>query len=81
MVHSVRSCQGRKTLKAYPLSLDPLEKNYLEKLSGLSVKGEGGTPISAKVFLTVREWTNAERAFLLENKIQGADFAQIHALR
>ena len=35
------------------LPIDPLEKNYLE--SGLSVKGEGYPPLSAKVFLTVRE--------------------------
>ena len=31
--------------------------------------------------VSVGEWTNAQRAFLLENKIQVADFAQIHALR
>ena len=29
--------------------------------------------------MPVREWTNAQRALLLQNKIQGADFAQIHA--
>ena len=30
------------------LPFDPLEKNYLEKFSGLSVKGGGVPPLSAK---------------------------------
>ena len=29
--------------------------------------------------MLVREWANAQRAFLLEKNVQGADFAQIHA--
>ena len=29
--------------------------------------------------MPVREWTNAQRAFLLGKKIQGAYFGQIHA--
>ena len=28
--------------------------------------------------MPVCEWTNAQRAFLLEKKIQGADFGHIH---
>jgi len=29
--------------------------------------------------MPVREWTDAQRAFLVEKKIQRAGFAQIHA--
>ena len=77
VVQSVRSCQGRRTLKAYPLT--PWKKIVWKSLADFPLRGRGVPTISAKVFLTVREWTNAQRAFLLENKIQVADFTQIHA--